>query len=268
MSEPSFRDDQPIAWEFHRNTSRWPFNTLEPDEQSEFQLAPKEYPEAPYVALPAPQPFDVSLEQALRSRFSCRQFEDVALGTQELGNLLHAVAGILGRTRLGSTEFVERPVPSAGSLYSLETYVLARSVEGLEQGAYHYAVVTHGIERVREAPLHRAFLAYLFMGQHYVADASAILVFTSVVHRSLRKYEDRGYRYVLFEAGHMAQNANLAAAASGLGAFNLGGFFDSDLCVLLDVDADEEIPLYAVAVGTPAPGDPIALRMPRERSET
>lgn len=262
MTDQAFRDEQPIAWEFHRNTSRWPFNVLEPEASSEFQLPPKEYPEAPYTALPPPQPPDVSLDTALRSRFSCRRFEDVELSRAAVGDLLHAVGGVLGRRQAGSSEFLERPVPSAGALYSLETYVLARAVEGLEPGVYHYAIVTHGLEQVRVVPVRRAFLTYLFMGQHYVADASAVLVFTTVLHRSLRKYDDRGYRYLLFEAGHMAQNANLAAVAAGLGTLNLGGFFDSDLCVLLDVDSEEEIPLYAVAVGRPTPGDRAALRMP------
>ena len=262
MSEQSFRGEQPIAWEFHRNTSRWPFNIVEPEESSELQLPPKEYPEARYIPLPAPEPAAGSLESALRSRFSCRRFADATLSRAALGDLLHATSGVVGRTDVAGVEFLERPAPSAGALYSLETYVLARAVEGLEAGVYHYAVVTHGLEEVRLAPLHYTFLTYLFMGQHYVADAAAILVFTSVVHRSLRKYDDRGYRYLLFEAGHMAQNANLAASAAGLGSLNLGGFFDSDLCALLAIEDDEEVPLYAVAVGPPAPGDRVALRLP------
>ena len=262
MSEQSFRDEQPVAWAFHRNTSRWPFNVVEPEETSELQLPPKEYPEAPYVALPEPRPPEAPLAEALRGRCSCRQFTDEPLTQAALGDLLHATCGVLGRTEVAGFEFLERPQPSAGALYPLETYVLAREIEGLEQGAYHYAIVTHGLELVRETALHRAFLTYLFMGQHYVADAAAVIVLTSVLHRSLRKYDDRGYRYLLFEAGHAAQNVNLAAAATGLGTLNLGGFFDSDVSVLLDLDDDEEIPLYAVAVGKPAPGDRLSLRMP------
>jgi SagB-type dehydrogenase family enzyme len=264
VTERSFREEQPIAWAFHRNTSRWPFNVVEPEESSEFQLPPKEYSDLPYVPLPPPEPFGVTLDDAIRSRFSCRRFAHAELAQAALGDLLHAAAGVLGRTHIGSLEFLERPVPSAGALYSLETYVLAPAVEGLEPGVYHYAIVTHGLEQVRAAPLHRTFLTYLFMGQHYVASAAAVLVLTSVLHRSLRKYDDRGYRYLLFEAGHMAQNANLAAAARGLGTLNLGGFFDNDLCVLLDVDAEEEIPLYALALGHTAGSDRVALRLPPE----
>jgi hypothetical protein len=40
------------------------------------------------------------------------------------------------------------------------------------------------------------------------------------------KYEDRSYRYILFEAGHVFQNINLCAAAFDISALNMGGFYD------------------------------------------
>jgi SagB-type dehydrogenase family enzyme len=94
--------------------------------------------------------------------------------------------------------------------------------------------------------------------------ASAVVVLTAVVHRSLRKYGDRGYRHLLIEAGHVAQNLNLVAAAMSLGTLSLGGFFDQDLAALLDVSLEVEIPLYAVAVGIPAVRDRVESRMPLE----
>jgi len=265
MSEqPLFRDAQPVAWHFHRNTSRWPFNVLEPEEGNELQLPPKEYPDAPYIALPTPEPCQQSFDRVLRSRFSCRRFLEKPIDQAALARLLHVSIGVLGRAHVGNIEFLERPTSSAGALYPLEAYVLARSVENLEEGVYHYAIVTHGLEQVRLAPLPSSFRSDLFMSQRYVGSASAVIMLTAVVHRSLRKYDDRGYRYLLLEAGHVAQNLNLAATAEGLGNLNLGGFFDSDLSVLLDLDREIEIPLYGVAVGAPAGTDPIALRMPPE----
>jgi SagB-type dehydrogenase family enzyme len=71
------------------------------------------------------------------------------------------------------------------------------------------------------------------------------------MERSLCKYGDRGYRYVLFEAGHCVQNVNLVAAALGLGTCNAGGFFDDELGGLLTLDIERELPLYAVAIGHP-----------------
>lgn len=260
MSSESFRSEQPVAWAFHRNTSRWAFNVLEPDEAHEHPLPPKEYTEAPYHPLPEPRLPETALGTALRARLSCRQFAEAELSQQAVADLLYAGCGVLARVDFGNVEFLERPIPSGGALYPLELYLLARAVEGLEVGIYHYAVITHGLEEVRRLPLPRGPLGYLFMGQHYVGSAAAILVITAVVHRSLRKYGDRGYRYLLLEAGHLAQNINLVAAASNLGALNLGGFFDAELAELLALDVDTEIPLYAIALGRPTTTDRLGLR--------
>jgi nitroreductase len=98
--------------------------------------------------------------------------------------------------------------------------------------------------------------------QPYVGDASAIVLYTAVLERSLWKYTDRGYRYILFETGHVAQNVNLVAESLGLGSLNLGGFFDDQIAAFLGIDTDEEVPLYATALGVPADRDRSVIRRP------
>ena len=63
------------------------------------------------------------------------------------------------------------------------------------------------------------------------------------------KYGERGYRFMLLEAGHIAQNALLAANALGLGACPFGGFIDDDLDRLLGIDGLDEVSLYLIGVG-------------------
>ena len=46
----------------------------------------------------------------------------------------------------------------------------------------------------------------LSLDQSYVANTAAILVISAFLHRSMHKYLDRGYRDVLLETGHVAQN--------------------------------------------------------------
>jgi SagB-type dehydrogenase family enzyme len=137
-------------------------------------------------------------------------------------------------------------------------------VDGLAGGAWHYVPLGHLLERVHEHRLPRLLTAEMFLGQPYLIDCSAIVVITSVVQRSLWKYEDRGYRYILLEAGHVAQNLNLCAAAMNLGSLNLGGFFDRDVLGLLRADPDTEIAAYGVALGHPEPADRIQVRRPAE----
>ncbi len=260
--EPPFRDAQPVAWHFHRNTARWLHNTLDPEDGLRAPAPPKEYPLAPTVPLGGNpgEGWGLGFVDLLRTRVSCRAFARSPVPRDSLGRVLWAGYGLLGRARLGPLELLERPVPSGGGLYPLEVYVLALAVEGVAPGVYHYAPLHHALEQVRDVAPPRRYLTYLFMGQDYAAAAGAVLVTTAVVARSLTKYGDRGFRYVLFESGHLAQNMNLAATALDLGACNLGGFFDDELAGLLGLDVEREIPLYGLALGVPSTGDRTARR--------
>jgi SagB-type dehydrogenase family enzyme len=73
-----------------------------------------------------------------------------------------------------------------------------------------------------------------------------------VFWRSRFKYGLRGYRFVLLEAGHAAQNALLAAAALALAAVPLGGFYDRRVDELIEADGVDESALYLVCVGPAA----------------
>jgi len=259
MSTPAFRDSDPVAWSFHRNTSVGMFQAS-PEPLSESPQPAKEYVDAPLTRLPEPNLPDVSLASALAGRATCRRFLPDPLDVGRLSTVLAASYGVAGRFLVGRAQLMERPVPSGGGLYPLEVYLLASRVDGLAPAVYHYAPVLNGLERVDEEPVSPRTISRLFLGQPYVGEAAVVVVLTAVLQRSLVKYRDRGYRYVLFEAGHVAQNLNLAATACGLGSCNLGGFFDDELAGLLALDPEEEVPLYGVAVGLPAATDRIEMR--------
>jgi SagB-type dehydrogenase family enzyme len=87
--------------------------------------------------------------------------------------------------------------------------------------------------------------------QDFFVAANVVAIFSAVFERTLKKYGPRGYRYILFEAGHAAQNLCLVAAELGLGSLPLGGFLDSRLNAFLGLDGLAEAALYGVAVGYP-----------------
>jgi SagB-type dehydrogenase family enzyme len=154
------------------------------------------------------------------------------MNLSQLSTVAKATYGITGRSYFDRYELLERPVPSGGGLYPLELYFVLRNVEKIDPGIYHYAPLVHGLETIRSLEVPRQFLGEIFLWQPYVGDASVVVLCTAVLERSLWKYDDRGYRYVLFEAGHVAQNVNLVAASLGLGSLNLGGFFDDQIAAL------------------------------------
>ena len=260
------QEKYPTAWAFHTNTIRFSFNTLEPDYSQPDLPYFKEYLDRPLIPLPAATASPMSLGEAIAGRLSCRRFTGEALGFQELGTLLKNAYGVRGVVQLGHIEHHERPVPSGGGLYPLELYALVRRVQRLTAGVYHYSALSHGLEFVRDHPLSGEFLSELFMGQPYLAGAAVILVITAVFERNMHKYGDRGYRYVLFEAGHVAQNINLTAVSLAVGSFNLGGFFDKYLAELLILDPRQEAPLYGIAVGAPSAHDRFEQRFPENET--
>ena len=222
----------PYARWFHAVTSYAPgrASTLAPGASA---------PYAPPARLPAPALPDVLIGM-LQRRFSCRSFASTPLEAERLGDLLHAGYGVLeSRERADgdaplAARAPQRMVPSAGACYPLHLYVLARSVAGVDPGAYYYDPRAHGLIQVGSRPHDRA-IAEVFLQQPYVASAAAILVMTAELEATASRYADRGYRYVLLEAGHVAQNIALCAAAEGIGNLDLGGFLDGPLAQALQL---------------------------------
>lgn len=220
----------------------------------------REHPSVPWFALPPGLTPEVGLGQVISRRVSCRDFTDDAVTLPALATLLRSAYGVLGRSVGGGVELVDRPAPSAGGLYPLEVSLLVRAVECLPPGVHHFVPAASGLEQIREDAVPPRLLTYLFMGQPWVARAAVVVVLTAAVSRSLPKYGDRGYRYLLLEAGHVGQNLDLVATALGLGAVNLGGFYDDELAGLLCIDPEREVPLYATAIGVPAADDRMGQR--------
>ncbi len=207
----------------------------------------KEYPGSRMIELTPPEPSaGMSLDEALRKRTSVRDYSSEPISRRDLSYLLWASSGIQ-RIEQGY-EF--RTSPSAGALYPIETYVVANNVSELEQGLYHYAIRAHLLEELRPGDL-RLETARAALGQAVCYDAAAVFVWTAVFYRSKWKYEQRGYRYIYMDAGHIGENLYLAATSLGLGACTVGALFDDELNQLLGVDGGEESAIYMAAVGHP-----------------
>jgi SagB-type dehydrogenase family enzyme len=204
--------------------------------------AAKSYPGAVRHQLPEPRGYGgLSFEEALERRRSVRDYAPGPLTLDELSRLLHAAQGITGDGGL-------RAAPSAGALYPIEVYAVVHKVAGLEPGLLHYAVNSHELERVKTGDL-RADLVSAALNQAHVGSGGVTFILTAIFQRTRWKYRERTYRYVLMEAGHIAQNVYLAATSLGLGACAVGAFLDDQLNELLGVDGEAEAALYLISVG-------------------
>jgi SagB-type dehydrogenase family enzyme len=203
----------------------------------------KTYPNAPHIALPEPRGYrGLSLEEAIETRRSIRDYGAEPLSLEELSRLLHAAQGITAPRR------GFRTAPSAGALYPIETYTVVNDVAGLEAGLYHYAVLDHRLERLQAGNL-RGAMTIAGIGQEMLGRAQVCFVLSAIFQRLRWKYRERTYRYALLEAGHIGQNLYLSATSMGLGACAVGAFLDDQLNDLLGLDGEEEAALYVISVG-------------------
>ncbi|WP_158549194.1 SagB family peptide dehydrogenase [Lysobacter silvisoli] len=212
-----------------------------------------EHRDAESIALPEAQLGELTLQQALlrrRSLASDAAPRDGAVGVDDLAAILKYSYGVLGERRLGETVPVQRlrACPSAGALYPLEIYPVVMDVTGLAPGVYHYDAVAHALSCLRREDA-RAAMPGFDLQPEFKAQASVVFVVTAVLLRSMAKYLDRGYRFVMNEAGALSQNLHLTAMARGLPGCVWGGFCDGDVAAYVGADGAREIVVLGFVVG-------------------
>lgn len=184
------------------------------------------------------------LYSLLQQRRSERRYKNATLPAKKLSQVLWATQGITL-----ATEYHQfRTAPSAGGLFPVETYCIVNKVEGFKPGVYHYQVPYHTLVLVKEGG-HGAALARAALGQTMLRDAAFNLVWTAMIERSKWKYEQRAYRYIYLDAGHIAQNAALAALSCGIGSCQVGAFFDEEVNRVINVDGVSEFAIYMSSFG-------------------
>lgn len=195
-----------------------------------------------FINLPQPKrDSQVSIEEALRGRRSVREYKDEPLNLEEISQLLWAAQGIT------EPEWGGRTAPSAGALYPLEVYLVARKVEKLEPGVYQYLPEDHQLKKVLDGEV-SADLTQAALGQGFIKKAPVNLVISGVFSRTTQKYGQRGIQYVYLEAGHAAQNVYLQVQSLNLGTVTVGAFDDGEVRRILNLSEDET-PLYIMPLG-------------------
>ncbi len=240
--------DIDVSQLFHENTKIFPYQVgadptelpppLEPDEVvSRFRL--------PRIGTTNRS----GLEAAIAQRLSRRDFDPNVPLSQPLLSLLLTFSCSYTQPFIGVPEVeYHRPAPSAGGRYPIEMYPIILRGADLPPGAYHYAITDHSLELIRPGRFHQPLIGWT-LGQPYVADAGAVFVMAGVCDRFHPRYGERGYRYMLLEAGHIAQNLCLLGQSYGLSVFTIGGFVDTAINRLVGLDEVNSIALYLVVVG-------------------
>jgi SagB-type dehydrogenase family enzyme len=256
------KSDKDAVWElFHENSKtsfvephplykRWPSNEFVVTWMRLLKRV-KPYRDLPKIALPQQLPASRrSLDDVVRQRQGAHSFGPGPVRVEQLAKVLWMSYGV-NRDNEGTV--YPRPfrmIPSGGALYPLELYVQASRVEGLAPGLYHYDPEAHELDVLRQGDESEA-LARCLVQADLGRSAAAVVLITAVFARSVFKYADRGYRFILLEAGHLAQNATLIGQEMGLATAPIGGYADRDVDRYLGVDGLNESTVYLFLLGQP-----------------
>jgi SagB-type dehydrogenase family enzyme len=141
------------------------------------------------------------------------------------------------------------PVPSAGGLQALELYLVTFESSWLPGGAYHFDRAENHLSQIVSSASRQKWIGRV--PSLATAEGGAILfVLVGDYARVQAKYGERGLRFLLLEAGHLAQNLCLMASSLGLCALPLGGFFERQVARHLTLPATDEV-LYLLVCGKP-----------------
>lgn len=205
----------------------------------------KAYPRFKQVILPLPSESKHDLKQAFFQRKSTRDFSKKPIILPVFSDLLYFSAGMVDLFK--ENDSTKRFYPSAGARYPLELYPFVFNVRKIKKGVYHYHVKTHSLELLLDVPFFQRTMRQF--NQPWIRKSALLLVISAVFDRTERKYKNRGYRHILTEYGHIAQNLYLISSAFELGCCSVGGFVDDGLNQILDIDGIYESVVGVVAFG-------------------
>jgi SagB-type dehydrogenase family enzyme len=163
-----------------------------------------------------------------------------------LSHFLINVYGLTAQVKTVDGQFFYlRSAPSAGGLYPAEVYLVSRGNYLLPAGLYNYQARTHSLWRYWDDHVWQGLQEGCFW--HPALEATQLaMVVTGVFYRSAWRYQDRAYRRICLDTGHLLGNLELAGTLVDVRPHLIGGFADHALSQLLYLDDDVEGP-FAVA---------------------
>jgi SagB-type dehydrogenase family enzyme len=256
-----------IAERYHEETKYTPERIAASNRQLDFDNKPELWKDysgsevislAPHLGLAGPTLADALAAMPLPPLASPDP------GLAQLARLLFFTNGV---TRVvpqpEGPPFLMRAAPSAGGLYPTEVYVVSppdRGPDSLPAGVWNFDNRDLSLAHVGQQLFAFDAIARATAVPQVLEKAKFLVVLTGVFWRSAWRYEERAYRRILLDTGHVLGNLVIAAARLGLAALPVGGFADLEVGGMLGLDPSEEGAL--VVVGLFAPED-LEVRPPR-----
>lgn len=201
------------------------------------------------IDLPDPADLEVeplNLKELFEQRRSLRSYSDQELSLEELSYLLWMTQGVKKEVKDKATF---RTVPSAGARHAFETYLLINNVAGLDKGIYRYLALEHKLLPYKFEDNITAEVVEACLQQKFVGESAITFIWSADVKRMTWRYQERSYRYLHLDAGHVCQNLYLAAESIDAGVCAIAAYSDDAINQLLEIDGEDEFVIYIATVG-------------------
>lgn len=158
---------------------------------------------------------------------------------RRLSRLLFCSYGLTARIPTVGMPIYLRAAPSAGGLYPAEIYLISRGTADLPPGLYNYQAANHSLVQFWQSQPWEALQAACGHPPS-LAETRLAIVITAVFYRSAWRYQDRAYRRIFLDTGHLLGNIELASALNDYRPHLIGGFIDQQVNDLLYLDPQQE----------------------------
>ncbi len=184
----------------------------------------------------------------LKPYLSERKTEDSEfLFWRRLSRLLGCSYGLTAKVPTMGEPMYLRAAPSAGGLYPAEIYLISRGNAYLPAGLYNYQTQNHSLLLFWESDLWSKLQSACFWNP-CLDNTRIALVTSAIFYRSQWRYEDRAYRRIFLDTGHLLGNIELAGAMTDYHPHLIGGFQDSAMNELLYLEPSQESVMTVMAL--------------------
>jgi len=212
------------------------------------------------VALQKPVSIRMALSEALKRRRTQRALTGDRIDFGHLSTILVAGNGITTEVAVklstgdGNVTHHYRATASAGGLYPVDVLVAIYNVRGIANGVYRHDPLNDGLEPILGPTGSARLLETICFPENIVSvsRAAALILMIGNPWRVIAKYGVRGTRFVFIEAGSIAQNMALTAAALGYACIPCASIYDDEVHDILGLDGVSSALVHTLILGCPA----------------
>jgi SagB-type dehydrogenase family enzyme len=208
------------------------------------------------VALPEASALRMELGEAINWRRSIRNYTGDMMRLDYLAAIVRSAAGVTAHAQVdlssgGTADLKLRAASSAGGLYPVDLHLAVLRVEGLDRALYRYDPVGDKLWQTGDGSDVDSVVQCIDVPEEIISVGRANVVFLLIARpwRTLRKYGNRGMRYLFIEAGAIAQNIHLATVALGYGSVDCGSIYDDEAHEAMNLDGLHHALVHTVIVG-------------------